>query len=169
MSFRNEETIGERIAIARNLYSRWGAALQADPAIAAGIAELSGLIKASGELCIRSGVSNECRICEEEDGGSCCGAGIEDRYGPEMLVLNLLLGATLPESAKSCGSCHFLGEGGCLLHAREILCINYLCRKLQKTIAPEMLLALQEANGAEMDLIFALHERIRGFLQKNTR
>lgn len=59
-----------------------------------------------------------------------------------------------------------MGEGGCILKAREILCINYMCSKLQKTIAPEMLLQLQETNGSEMELVFALHDRVRGFIRQ---
>ena len=102
-------------------------------------------------------------------GGSCCGAGIENRYSPELLLINLLLGATLPESGNSARSCYFLGKGGCLLQAREILCTNYLCRKLQETIPKHMLLQLQETNGSEMDLLFALHERIRGFIRQKGR
>ncbi|MDR3570318.1 MAG: hypothetical protein P4L43_20025 [Syntrophobacteraceae bacterium] len=168
MGFRNEETVGERIAMARCLYSKWGDELRRDPEIAARTRELSTLIKASSVLSSSSGVTNECRICEEEDGGSCCGAGIEDGYGSELLLLNLLLGAVLPGVANSAGSCHFLGETGCVLHARDILCINYMCRRIHETIPPGMLFALRKANGAEMDLIFALHERVKGFIRKNT-
>ncbi len=166
MSFRNKETISEKISIARRLYGNWGDELKRDPEISARIEELLVLIKASSELSLRSGVSGECKVCEEEDGGSCCGAGIENRYSPELLLINLLLGATLPESAEFPRSCHFLGECGCVLRAREILCINYMCLKLQKTIPREMLFELQEANGVEMDLIFLLHERIGGFVRK---
>ncbi len=170
MRIRGEETIGEKVAIARQLYARWGEELAKDPQIAARIGELGARIKDSSALSLSSGVSGECRICEEEEGGSCCGAGIENRYTPELLLLNLLLGAVLPESGKCPRSCYFLGECGCLLKAREILCINYLCSKLQKTIPNEKLLRLQEANGAEMDLIFLLQERILGFLrQKDTQ
>ena len=47
--------------------------------------------------------------------------------------------------------------------------MNYLCARLQKTIAPEKLLQLQEANGSEMELLFILHNTIRNFIrQKNT-
>ena len=154
--------------MARRLYTKWSEELKKDTGIAGRLEELSTRIVASSRLSVRSGVSNECRICEQEDGGSCCGAGIENRYNAELLLLNLLLGATLPETGHFSGSCHFLGESGCLLHAREILCINYLCIKLQKTTRPEMLFELQEANGAEMDLIFALYERIKGFIRERS-
>ncbi len=169
MDFRTGETISEKISVAGRLYLRWGDELKRDPEISARLEELSAGIKASSELSLRSGVSRVCQICEEEEGGSCCGAGIENCYSPELLLINLLFGVTLPESGNFSKSCRFLGEGGCILKAREILCINYLCSKLQKTIPPEMLLQLQEANGAEMDLLFVLHERIKGFIRQKAK
>ena len=39
------------------------------------------------------GLVDECRKCEEEEGGACCGAGIENRYSGTLLLINLLLGA----------------------------------------------------------------------------
>ncbi len=164
MDLRDGQTISEKIAIANKLHDRWGEALKSDPEISAGLGELSARVAASSELCLSSGVAKECKVCEEEEGGSCCGAGIENTYSPELLLINLLLGVRLPDFRSSSGSCFFLGEGGCRLSAREILCINYLCKKLQKTIPPEMRLRLQEVNGAEMDFIFLLHERIKRFI-----
>jgi len=79
-----------------------------------------------------------------------------------------MLGARLAESENATKSCRFLGERGCVLAARDILCVNYLCIRLQKTIPPEKLLQLQEVNGLEMELLFLLHNRIRNFIRQNT-
>jgi hypothetical protein len=49
--------------------------------------------------------------------------------------------------------------------ARDILCVNYLCARLQKIIPREKLFQLQEANGSEMELLFILHDRIRNFIR----
>jgi hypothetical protein len=157
--------INEKITIAKDLHGRWGEALRTDPGISAQLKELSVRVEASSSLCLLSGVARACRLCDREEGGSCCGAGIEDRYTPELLLINLMFGVTLPESRNSAKSCHFWGERGCVLSARDILCVNYLCSKLQKTIAPEKLLELQEANGLEMELLFILHDRIRKFIR----
>lgn len=167
MDFRIGQTIREKIATAKGLYLRWGEQLKNDPAISTRLAELSQRVEASSALILRAGVVEQCRICEEDEGGSCCGQGIENRYSPELLLINLLFGLKLPEAAKSSESCFFLGDQGCVLKAREILCINYMCFKIKKTVAPEMLLEIQETNGAEMDLIFALHEHIKGFIRQN--
>lgn len=161
--------INEKITIAKNLHGRWGEELRTDSGISAQLRELSARVEASSYFCLLSGVARACRLCDREEGGSCCGAGIEDRYSPELLLINLLLGAALPESRNSAKSCYFWGERGCVLSAREILCVNYLCARLQKTIAPERLFQLQEANGSEMELLFLLHNTIRNFIrQRNT-
>jgi len=158
--------ISEKIAVAKDLYARWGGELKRDSNISAGLRELSARVEASGCFCHASGVSEACRACDREEGGSCCGAGIEDRYSPVLLLINLLLGVTLPESRNSAKSCYFLGKKGCTLQAREIICVNYLCTRLQKTIPPEKLLQLQQVNGTEMELLFLLHNRIRDFITK---
>jgi len=156
--------INEKIAAAKDLYARWEKAIRSDPGISAQLRELSQRVEISGKFCHTSGVSRACRTCDREEGGSCCGAGIEERYSPALLLINLLLGVTLPESRNSAKSCYFLGEHGCILHAREIICVNYLCARLQKIIPPEQLIQLQQVNGSEMELLFLLHDRIRIFV-----
>jgi hypothetical protein len=161
--------INEKITLAKNIYGRLGDDLRADSGISAQLRELAARIEISAGASLRSGVARACRQCERDEGGSCCGAGIEDRYTPELLVINLLLGVTLPESRHWTKSCHFLHERGCLLQARDILCVNYLCSILRKAVPAEKLLMLQEANGPEMELLFLLHDRIRNFIrQKST-
>ena len=158
--------INEKISVARDLYEKWGRALRADSGISAQLQELSARVEASSSFSIRSGVARACMLCDREEGGSCCGAGIEDRYTKELLLINLMLGVTLPESENSENSCHFLRESGCILSARDILCINYLCSGLKKIIYPEHLLQLQEVYGSEMELIFLLHDKIRNFIRR---
>ena len=70
MSFRNEETIEERISIARRLYRRWGDELKMDPEISARTRDLSAWVKASSDLSVRSGVAGACKMCEEDEGGA---------------------------------------------------------------------------------------------------
>jgi hypothetical protein len=158
--------INEKISVAGQLFGRWGNDLWADSGISAQLRELAAKIEASAGASLRSGVARACRRCDEQGGGSCCGIGIEDRYTPELLVINLLLGVTLPETRHWANSCRFLRERGCVLRARDIICVNYLCPTLQKTIPPEELLRLQEATGSEMEALFLLHNRVRNYFRR---
>jgi hypothetical protein len=58
-------------------------------------------------------------------------------------------------------SCYFLGEYGCLLTARHVLCVNYICKKLQKKLTRDELIELQPCAGEELDTLFILHEAIK--------
>jgi hypothetical protein len=160
--------ITEKIRTAHDLCLKWGAELKSDPLISSQLRELSARTEASGLASLQSGVADACRRCDENEGGSCCGAGIEDRYTQELLLMNLIVGAELPESRYSENSCYFLRGQGCILPVRDILCINYLCSKLQKEIPHGDLLSLQEATGREMEAVFILHNTIRNFIKKLT-
>lgn len=159
--------ISRKIEIARELYAQWAGPLLEDPVISKGLKDLSAKMESSRRASDEAGVSEICRRCDEEEGGSCCGAGIEDRYTPEMLLLNLLLGISLPRTRGSANSCYFLGAGGCLLAARDILCINYLCARLCNALTEKGLKGLQEATGFEMETVFVLHDRIRNRIRYN--
>ena len=153
--------INEKIKIARGLHTVWAEALRADPAISRDMEGLCALAEESGRVCARAGISEVCRRCDEDEGGSCCGAGIEDRYTPELLLMNLLLGVEIPGVRHSGKSCHFLGARGCILAARDIICINYLCARVRDEIPEGSLVLLQEVTGREMEALFILHDAIR--------
>ena len=114
------------------------------------------------------GVFAECKHCEEEEGGSCCGVGIEKRYNPVLLLINLLLGISLPTRVRDQNSCYFLGETGCLLDVRDVLCVNYICQKLRKKLTREELIAMQSCAGEELDTVFILHEAIKKHIRTHS-
>jgi hypothetical protein len=113
-----------------------------------------------GEMRI-SGIVEACGLCEEKEGGSCCGAGLENKYDGVLLLINVLLERNLPKRRSKEGSCFFLGESGCLLLARHVICLNYLCRAITERIDPLKLAALREKDGKELEILFDVHERIR--------
>jgi hypothetical protein len=154
-------SIEEKIQCARKLYNNKGAALLADRVVVGLLETAAARIEASRKAMIESGVITACTQCDEEEGGSCCGAGIENKYSSVLLLINLLLGVTLPDVRASENSCFFLGTTGCMLKARHVICINYLCTRLQKGIPTEQLNRLQAVTGEEMDTIFILHEKIK--------
>jgi len=114
---------------------------------------------------IESGLVDLCRECEEEEGGACCGKGIENRYSGTLLLINLLLGIKLPQSAPDSRSCFFLGEKGCSLKARHVICVNYICKKITGRIPGQILNHLREKEGTELDTLFLLNEKIKSVLR----
>lgn len=159
-------SIQEKIRIARELYERWGAALGRNEPIQQLLGSLREKARASSESMRELGVADECRRCDQEEGGSCCGAGIENRYTVTLLLMNLLLGGDLPDVRRYKDSCFFLGESGCRLKARHILCVNYLCLRIQKKLPPDDLIDLQNVAGEEMDMVFIIHEAIKKSLSQ---
>jgi hypothetical protein len=156
--------IQEKIELARRLHYAWSKALLEEPTICALLQQLRTFIEASRQTMREVGVVTECRHCEEEEGGSCCGQGIEDRYTPVLLLINLLLGVPLTKLGRRPRSCYFLGKKGCALLARHVLCVNYLCARLREKLARPELARLQERAGNELETEFVLYERIKRFI-----
>jgi hypothetical protein len=156
-----ESPIDAKIAWAEKRYHDVMGRLLGDQEIGVLLDKLKGAIRASHMEMTEAGVVDACRDCEEREGGSCCGAGLENRYDGSLLLINLLLGAKLPRQGYDPSSCFFLGEQGCLLLARHVICVNYLCKKVTDHIDAEKIAALQEKEGLELELLFHLQERIK--------
>ncbi len=154
-------SIEEKIEEARALYAAWSDRLCSDERVRDLLVRMEERIKASMGAMRALRVVQACKWCEEQEGGSCCGAGIENRYDPLQLLINLLLNASLPDRRKYPDSCYFLETDGCCLEARHVLCVNYLCKRLEESLAGEELEALQTIVGEELDTGFALHEAVR--------
>jgi hypothetical protein len=154
-------TIQEKIEQAQDLFETCGDSLRENPSIRTLLNKLQECIENTKDSMLNLGVVAECKHCEEQEGGSCCGTGIENKYDVELLLVNLLLEASLRNQQPSQNSCYFLGEKGCKLTARHVLCVNYMCQKLQKKLAREQLISLQTCAGEELDTLFILHEAIK--------
>ncbi len=157
-------TIEDKIQRARDLFQAWHERIASDPHLTDLLARLETRAARSREIMEELGITACCMSCEVEEGGSCCGAGIENRYTPTLLLINLLLGRKLPQARRWSNSCYFLEETGCSLTARHVLCINYLCTKIQEKLTREELMRLQNTTGEEMDTGFLLHEKIQKIL-----
>jgi hypothetical protein len=190
-------SIENRIALAYHLQANFGHLLLQDMEIRAQLIHLDEDIESTWKEMVSIGVVRECSDCALED-GSCCGAGMENRYDAVLLLINLLLGrplcrqpsgeeapqhviagsvsdkaiskdGTASSSArndKTCeahdtNSCYLLGENGCLLRAREVICVNYLCARIYRNIEKEKLIHLQRIAGNELNSLFLLEEHIK--------
>lgn len=156
-----DDTIEEKIRKAWDLLVEWGERLRADEVVAGLLQHLTLDLADSRRTMQELQVIATCKTCEEQEGGSCCGAGIENRYGVVLLLLNLLLEGSLAEAGQVPGSCYFLGKSGCVLPVRQVICVNYLCAKVRNRLLTEELIQLQTVCGAELDTVFRLHEAVK--------
>lgn len=159
----------EKIRWAKVAGSRWGQRLLGDQEISGRLFRLGNEIACSRTAMRAAGVTETCRICDEAEGGSCCGAGLENQYDGHLLLINLLMGVELPEVRRDPKSCFFLGTDGCVLAARHVICINYLCKKITDEVKPAALHSLREAEGVELYSLFRLQERIKQMLKEGAR
>ena len=142
-------SLEERSAWALEQYRRHGARLRADDVVSRLLGELRDYVAASREAMIAAGLVESCRICEEDEGGSCCGRGMEAHYDGVLLLVNLLLDSPIEKEWRDEESCLFLGPTGCCLPARDHICVNYLCMKLGERISEPALAEMRKRQGQQ--------------------
>lgn len=155
-----ESPIGERVTWAEDCFRTFGDRLLGDLTTRTSLKNLERILQDSHRWLAETGVVGICRECDIKEGGSCCGAGLEKHYSGTLLLINLLLGVHLPHKHRDPASCFFLTPTGCLLQARHVICVNYLCTKITDRIDPSTLSILREKEGIELDCLFRLNERI---------
>jgi hypothetical protein len=158
--------IKDKITWADRVCDMSGSNLLDDPEVKNLIEKFRKAALTSQREMVRSGIADECRDCDVNENGSCCGKGIEDRYTGILLLINRLLGIELPVKRYDPAGCFFLGNEGCLLLARQVICVNYLCGKITDKITPSGIAPLRDSEGKELQLLFLLTERIRAVLKQ---
>jgi hypothetical protein len=161
-----ESPVEEKIAWAKNCFRERGTDLLRDEEVGILLKKLKRAINASHSEMAHTGIIEFCSRCEQEEGGSCCGIGLEKKYTGVLLLINLLLGCPIPGRRQNPSSCFFLGKEGCGLLSRQVICINYLCKKITDQIEPHKIAPLRKKEGIELDLLFHLNERIKKVLAK---
>ncbi|PKN26674.1 MAG: hypothetical protein CVU64_17330 [Deltaproteobacteria bacterium HGW-Deltaproteobacteria-21] len=164
-----DSPIKTKIAWARDCMHALGEFLTGDKVITSLCQELGEAIQNSHASMIHLGIVEECRECEDVRGGSCCGLGLENYYSGNLLLINLLLGVDVPEERIDPKGCFFLGDKGCRLAVRDVICINYLCEEITSRFSPEGIAELREREGIEVRLLFQLNERILGLLAEQEK
>jgi hypothetical protein len=158
--------VAAKIHWANDCFDRERSRLLEDQRLADLLEALRNAVYRSRDEMLRTGIADLCRECEEKEGGSCCGAGLENHYSGVLLLINRLLGVTLPHQREEPSSCFFLSSTGCRLVARHVLCINYVCHKITSRIKPDQLAALREAEGEEILLLFQVNEKLKRLVRR---
>jgi len=167
MGVENESdrnSIIQKIKTAEAYYLREKETFLSDRRLMELLRDLKIAIRDSRQTMEEIGLISLCRDCEEKEGGSCCGKGLENKYSVTLLLINFLLGISLPKTRYDQKSCFFLGNKGCLLAARHVICVNYLCAKINNSISQDKILLLREKEGIELDLLFLAYERVKKLL-----
>ena len=154
-------SVEEKIVWAEKCYEEKGGLFLRDERSATLLGRLKGAVRASRTAMAVAGITDECRRCEEREGGSFCGAGLENKYDGTLLLINLILGIQLPKQRSDPSSCLFLGPEGCLLIARQVICVNYLCKKIENRVNSSRIALLREKEGGELECLFFLKEHIK--------
>jgi hypothetical protein len=141
-----------------------GARLREDGVVGRLLAELRTQVAASRESMVAAGLVEACRACEEREGGSCCGCGMEEHYDGILLLVNLLLGAVVEKERRDEESCLFLDATGCRLPARDHICVNYLCVKVGERISAPAIAEMRRCQGRELDTLFRLSDHLTTLL-----
>lgn len=152
---------------ANRLYELSGPAILQVPAMASLVAAYDDAIARTWSAMWSLGVVSHCTDCAINDGGSCCGKGIEDHFDMPLLLINRLMGVELPVRRWDEHGCWFLGPQGCLIKARHTLCVNYICKRLQSSLSHEAVIALGQATVNETDAGFRLEEAVKKWLMNS--
>lgn len=163
--------IEEKIAWAEGIYEGISHEFLADRTISDLLNRFKKAVRNSRNAMTVAGIEALCSQCERNEGGSCCGNGIEDKYDGWLLLINLLLKVKLPKKREDPESCFFLGKSGCILLARHVICVNYLCKKITDHVHPQEIKELRIKEEEELTTLFLLEENIKktyGTQEKHT-
>ena len=161
----DRSSIQEKVRLASGLYDKWGDPLLNDAPIGNLLAELKRNREASIGTMLDLGIVAACKHCDEEEGGSCCGVGLENKFDVHLLLINLLLGVSLPDHHLRPDSCYLLTDKGCMLKVRLVLCVDFLCPKIVNRLTRDELIRLQTVSGDELMTGFKLYDAIKKFLR----
>ncbi len=157
----DERTIADRIGTALYLQKMCGQSLMQDREIRTLLAQIDLHIAATQRAMVRTGIVKECCDCAVNGEGTCCGVRTGHKYGSILLLVNLLLGKTLPLESADARLCHFLTKQGCALRARHVICVNFVCQRLKDVLPHKLLCDVQNIAGGEIDTLFVLEECIK--------
>lgn len=156
-----ESDVVRSITSAHTLHKTFGYGLIQDNKIRNLLCRLDQDIEATQKEMASTGVVRECTDCAVNGEGTCCGMHTGRKCDSILLLINLLLGKSLPLVALDPELCHFLTKHGCVLRARHVICVNFVCLRLRTNIPHKNLTGLQEIAGKELDTLFVLEEYIK--------
>lgn len=166
---RTPETLDAAVAASIDqtdaLYDRYAETLTHEKTLTDLLDAYSEAICRTQERMRTLGVVAACARCDTQPTGSCCFKGVEGWYEPVILLINKLMGVTVPRRPQAPGQCLFLGERGCRLKARHSFCVNFLCPTLREELGPSGTADLLAVAGRELLLGLEAETFLRRWLR----
>ena len=159
--------IQEKIHVAHELLAQAGEVLRQDRQIQTLLKVLEQELETSRRTMVDLEVVAACKHCDEQEGKSCCGRGFENKFDPYLLLINLLLGVSLPEHHARPDGCYFLTRTGCCLRVRLFLCVDFLCPAILTRLSHKELVKLQTVSGHELTTGFLVYDAIKRVIRGN--
>ena len=153
--------ITHTIFYAGKLYDRFGKALNEDVGYTSLLERLCKGIDHTRRTMHELGVVAECADCAVHGEGTCCSMPTGYKCDRVLLLINLLMGVTLPVKDVDPSLCYFLTPQGCMLKARPVICVNFICRRLTTALPASSLILLQQVAGEELSALFLLEEYLK--------
>jgi len=159
-----EEVFRQTVAEVQRIFPRIREHLERDRALAVLLKDFRKALALSEEAYRITGAYRICAECAAREESTCCGKDMELHVSRELLIVNLLLGVSLPRERTFPKGCFFLVPKGCALVARPLLCRNFFCPWFRDRFPHRSLVFLQEAQGKEADLLFHLEIHLKNLL-----
>jgi hypothetical protein len=157
----DKNNVAHEVRLAYHLYKIFSHTLLQDEKLRTLLGQLDQNIEATQKEMGAAGIVKECADCAVNGDGTCCGKRTGYKYDSIILLVNLLLGKTIPLQSQNPLACYFLTQEGCILRARHVICVNFVCPRLRKNITQEMLIHVQNVAGKELDTLFLVEEYIK--------
>ncbi len=154
-------SIRDKILLAEAFHRRYGETICTAAPLKGLVEDYARAAKQTWRLMEDMKFPGTCGECASRDTGSCCFEGVEEWYDAVLLLINLLLGASLPESREIKGHCFFVGTQGCKLRARDAFCVNFLCPELRARLGQRRVSLFNRTAGDELYRGWKLERAVR--------
>ncbi|MDD3814182.1 MAG: hypothetical protein PHZ02_06000 [Desulfocapsaceae bacterium] len=136
-----------KLAVAQDLYSRYGKELALRPDIMSQLAMMQVSERALQSQMTVMGMGKTCTQCAGRQGGGCCSRFMAGENDALQLLMNLLAGIQVSIQRDDLIECCFLGVAGCVLVMKPMFCLNYNCSHITGKEEPAVLLLLEQQAG----------------------
>jgi hypothetical protein len=140
--------VAVKLAVARDLYARYGQTLALRPEIMAQLAAVGASERALQGQMAAMAMGATCTQCASRQGGGCCSGYMAAENDVLQLLMNLLAGIQVGVQQDDGIECCFLGVTGCVLSFKPMFCLNYICGHIKGDGTPATLLLLEQRTGS---------------------